>query len=82
MIRFAVLPQIANYFVSFVLYAFEINVRASTVLGYMGAGGIGIYLQQALSMFRYDRVGLIVLVIFAVVLVIDYISGKAREVLL
>ncbi|MDM3609941.1 phosphonate ABC transporter, permease protein PhnE, partial [Proteus mirabilis] len=69
-------------FVSFVLYAFEINVRASTVLGYMGAGGIGIYLQQALSMFRYDRVGLIVLVIFAVVLVIDYISGKAREVLL
>jgi phosphonate transport system permease protein len=48
----------------------------------MGAGGIGIYLQQALSMFRYDRVGLIVLVIFAVVLVIDYISGKAREVLL
>lgn len=64
------------------MYAFEINVRASTVLGYMGAGGIGIYLQQALSMFRYDRVGLIVLVIFAVVLVIDYISGKAREVLL
>ena len=65
-----------------ILDAFEINVRASTVLGYMGAGGIGIYLQQALSMFRYDRVGLIVLVIFAVVLVIDYISGKAREVLL
>ncbi|MFD1394140.1 phosphonate ABC transporter, permease protein PhnE [Lacticaseibacillus jixianensis] len=81
-IRFAVVPQIANYFISYVLYAFEINVRASTVLGYMGAGGIGIYLQQALSMFRYDRVGLIVLVIFAVVLVIDYISGKAREALL
>ena len=81
-IRFAVFPQIANYFVSYVLYAFEINVRASTVLGYMGAGGIGVYLQQALSMFRYDRVGVIVLVIFVVVLAIDYVSGKTREALL
>ncbi|WP_164512048.1 phosphonate ABC transporter, permease protein PhnE [Lacticaseibacillus daqingensis] len=81
-IRFAVFPQIANYFVSYVLYAFEINVRASTVLGYLGAGGIGVYLQQALSMFRYDRVGLMVLVIFIVVLAIDYVSGKTREALL
>lgn len=81
-IRFAIVPQVANYFISYVLYAFEINVRASTVLGYLGAGGIGVYLQQSLSMFRYDRVGLIVLVIFAVVLLIDYVSGKAREALL
>ncbi|KRM54578.1 phosphonate ABC transporter, permease protein PhnE [Lacticaseibacillus sharpeae] len=81
-IRFAVFPQIANYFVSYVLYAFEINVRASTVLGYLGAGGIGVYLQQSLSMFRYDRVGLMVLVIFIVVLLIDYVSGKTREALL
>lgn len=81
-IRFAVMPQIANYFVSYVLYAFEINVRASTILGYLGAGGIGVYLQQALSMFRYDRVGLMVLVIFVVVLLIDYVSGKTREALL
>lgn len=81
-VRFAVFPQVANYFISYVLYAFEINVRASTVLGYMGAGGIGVYLQQSLSLFRYDRVGLIVLIIFAVVLVIDYVSGKTREALL
>lgn len=81
-IRFAIVPQVANYFISYVLYAFEINVRASTVLGYMGAGGIGVFLQQSLSMFRYDRTGLMVLVIFAVVLVIDYVSGKTREALM
>lgn len=81
-IRFAIVPQVANYFISYVLYAFEINVRASTVLGYLGAGGIGVYLQQSLSMFRYDRVGLMVLVIFVVVLLIDDISGRAREALL
>ncbi|WDF82326.1 phosphonate ABC transporter, permease protein PhnE [Lacticaseibacillus pabuli] len=81
-VRYAVLPQVANYFISYVLYAFEINVRASTVLGYLGAGGIGVFLQQALSMFRYDRVGLMVLIIFIVVLLIDYVSGKTREALL
>ncbi|KRM71872.1 phosphonate ABC transporter, permease protein PhnE [Lacticaseibacillus brantae] len=81
-IRFAVIPQVSNYFVSYVLYAFEINVRASTVLGYLGAGGIGVFLQRALSQFRYDRVGLMVLVIFVVVLVIDYVSGKLREALI
>ena len=48
-IIFAVLPQILNNFVSYFLYTFEINVRASTILGYLGAGGIGVYLQRSLS---------------------------------
>lgn len=81
-VRYAVIPQVMGYFVSYTLYAFEINVRASTVLGYVGAGGIGLFLQQNLSQFRYDRVSLMVLLIFAVVLVIDYVSSKTREALL
>ena len=81
-IRYAIFPQVSSHFFSYLLYAFEINVRASTVLGYIGAGGIGIYLQRSLSQFRYDRTAIIVLVIFAVVLVIDTISNKLRERLL
>lgn len=81
-IRFAVMPQVMSHFFSYFLYAFEINVRASTILGYIGAGGIGIYLQRSLSQFRYDQTAIIVLVIFIVVLVIDSISIWLRERLL
>lgn len=75
----AVLPQVITYFISYVLYAFEINVRASTVLGYVGAGGIGVLLQISLGRFNYAQTGLIILVIFLVVFIIDYISSKFRE---
>lgn len=81
-IRYAVLPQVTSHFLSYLLYAFEINIRASTVLGYIGAGGIGIYLQRSLSQFRYDQTSVIVIVIFIVVLIIDTISNRLRERLL
>lgn len=81
-IHFAVMPQIITYFISYVLYAFEINVRASTVLGYIGAGGIGLYLQQTLQVFSYDKTGMIIIVIIVVVVLIDYISSKSREALM
>ncbi|ALV21481.1 MAG: phosphonate ABC transporter, permease protein PhnE [Carnobacterium sp.] len=81
-IRYAIFPQVSSHFFSYFLYCFEINVRASTVLGYIGAGGIGIFLQRSLSQFRYDRTAVIVIVIFLVVLVIDAISNKLRERLL
>lgn len=81
-IWFAVLPQIMTYFISYVLYAFEINVRASTVLGYIGAGGIGLYLQQTLQIFDYAKTGTIIIVIIVVVVIIDYISSKSREALM
>lgn len=78
-IQQAVMPQVLAYFISYVLYAFEINVRASTVLGYVGAGGIGVLLQISLGRFNYAQTGLIILVIFIVVFVIDYVSSKFRE---
>lgn len=81
-IRYAVMPQVMSHFLSYLLYAFEINIRASTILGYIGAGGIGVFLQRSLSQFRYDQTSVIVLVIFAVVLVIDTISNRLRERLL
>src|SRR5699024_12663133 len=78
----AVLPQIMTYFISYVLYAFEINVRASTVLGYIGAGGIGLNLQQTLQVFNYGQTGTIIIVIRVVVVLLDYVSSKSRAPLL
>jgi len=78
-IVYAVIPQVAATMVSFVLYVFEINVRASVIIGLVGAGGIGFTLQQRLNFFDYTGVGLIIVVIFAVVLVIDAISVWARS---
>ncbi|KAB1648461.1 phosphonate ABC transporter, permease protein PhnE [Pseudoclavibacter endophyticus] len=77
-----VLPQVRPSLVSYALYALEVNVRASAVLGYMGAGGIGVTLQSTMGLMRYDRVAVIILAIFVVVLVIDLISGAVRRRLL
>ena len=79
---FAVIPQVFNYFVSYFLYTFEINVRASTVLGYLGAGGIGVYLQRSLDQFAYGQTAIIILGILVVVLIIDGVSNTLRERLL
>lgn len=78
-IVFAVIPQVLNGFISYFLYTFEINVRASTVLGYLGAGGIGVFLQRSLSSFRYDQTAVIILAILVVVVVIDAVSNTLRE---
>ncbi|GGH34451.1 phosphonate ABC transporter, permease protein PhnE [Microbacterium album] len=75
----AVLPQIMPNVVSYTLYVLEINVRASIVLGMVGAGGVGVPLQSAMGLTRYDRVAVIVIAVFAVVLVIDAVSAWARR---
>ncbi|WP_242210433.1 phosphonate ABC transporter, permease protein PhnE [Paenibacillus polymyxa] len=54
-IAFGVVPQALPYFVSYLLYTFEVNVRAASVLGLVGAGGIGLLLDRSLGLFRYDR---------------------------
>lgn len=76
---FAVIPQVLNNFISYFLYTFEINVRASTVLGYLGAGGIGMLLQQSLDSFSYNQTAIIILATLLVVLVIDGLSNYLRE---
>ncbi|SDI07032.1 phosphonate ABC transporter, permease protein PhnE [Alteribacillus bidgolensis] len=77
-LMFAVIPQVMPNFFSFVLYRFEINVRAATILGIIGAGGIGTPLIFALSVRDWERVGIILLGIIVMVTVIDVISGKIR----
>lgn len=72
-------PQIMRTVISYFFYAFEINVRASTVLGYVGAGGIGVTLSAALGLFRYDRVSIVIITIFVVVLIVDAISEAIQR---
>jgi phosphonate transport system permease protein len=78
-IWFAVVPQVLPEFLNFVLYRFEVNVRAASVLGVVGAGGIGTPLIFALTGRSWDRVGIILLGIIVMVLLIDYLSGAIRK---
>ncbi|SFA94144.1 phosphonate transport system permease protein [Lentibacillus halodurans] len=76
---FAVVPQVLPNFFSFILYRFEVNLRAATILGVIGAGGIGTPLIFALSVRDWERVGIILLGIIVMVTMIDAISGKIRS---
>lgn len=77
--RWGVLPQVMPEIVAFWLYRFEINVRASAVLGVLGAGGIGEALVQSLRFARFDRAGMAVIVIIVATIIIDYASGTIRR---
>src|ERR1700742_1077089 len=77
-IRFAVLPQVAAGFASYTLLRFEINVRGASVMGFVGAGGIGQELVVAIRKFYYSDVSAILLMIILTVFVIDIGTGWAR----
>jgi phosphonate transport system permease protein len=81
-IFFGVVPQITAQFMAYLLYTFEVNVRAAAVLGLVGAGGIGLYLDRSLNQLRYDRAATIIISILIIVLIIDFTSTKIRERLL
>jgi phosphonate transport system permease protein len=79
MTRGAVLPQVMPNYVAFALYTFELNIRASTVIGIVGAGGIGNTLNTQIKFFNFDNVGLIVLELFVLVLLIELVSVSLRR---
>ncbi len=81
-IRYAALPQVLASFVSFALLRFEINVRGATVLGFVGAGGIGQDLMEAIREFHYSDVSAILVLIIAVVMTIDISTQYLRRALL
>ena len=76
--RFAVVPQVAAGFASYTLLRFEINVRGASVMGFVGAGGIGQELVVAVRKFYYSDVSAILLMIIITVFVIDIGTGWAR----
>ncbi|MCM0018787.1 MAG: phosphonate ABC transporter, permease protein PhnE [Tagaea sp.] len=76
--RFAILPQVLPVFVSNVLYYFESNTRSATVLGVVGAGGIGLALSDRIRINDWDQVCFIVLMILVTVSIIDWLSSRLR----
>lgn len=78
---YSVVPQVLPEFASHVLYRFEINLRAATVLGMVGAGGIGLPLIQRLQFRRWDEVSMLLLVIVAFIIVVDAVSSRIRRTL-
>jgi phosphonate transport system permease protein len=77
-LRFGILPQVLPLFLSYVLYRFESNVRAATVLGFVGAGGIGLYLQTYLRMIDYPAASTVLMVTVVMVMVVDFASARIR----
>ncbi|WP_281885063.1 phosphonate ABC transporter, permease protein PhnE [Paenibacillus sp. YYML68] len=76
---FAIMPQVLPQFFSFALYRFEINIRSASILGLIGAGGIGTPLIFALEARAWSRVGIILLGIIVMVTIIDIISSSIRK---
>jgi phosphonate transport system permease protein len=78
-VRWAVLPQVLPNYVAFSLYAFELNVRASTVIGVVGAGGIGTLLFTQYRFFQWSNVSVIVIELFVIVMAIELVSIRLRR---
>ena len=78
-ISFGVIPQILPSFVANNLYILDRNVRMATMLGIVGAGGIGYELQSSFRMFEYERVSAIIILIFITIFVIDHLSSLIRS---
>lgn len=78
-LRWGVLPQILPEVVAFWLYRFEINIRASAILGVVGAGGIGSLLSQLFDRRLWDRIGITIVVIIVVTVIVDQISEAIRN---
>jgi len=81
-IVWGVIPQVAPLWTSFALYRFESNSRAATVLGLIGAGGIGQALFENLQAFNYREVSMIAIIIIVAVTLIDMLSQAMRKRLL
>ncbi|WP_246525387.1 phosphonate ABC transporter, permease protein PhnE [Thalassovita aquimarina] len=78
-IRFGLLPQVNPVILSVLLYNFESNVRSGTILGIVGAGGIGFLLSDRISAYKWDEAWSIIFLIIIMVYVIDYLSGILRK---
>ncbi len=77
-LRFGILPQVVPLFASYVLYRLESNIRAATILGFVGAGGIGFYIQTYLRMINYPAAAAVLLVLVAMVMGVDFASSRLR----
>jgi phosphonate transport system permease protein len=79
--RFGVLPQVMPVIAGQILYYFESNTRSATVIGIVGAGGIGLHLSELIRTLEWQQVSFVVLMILVVVAAIDVLSSRLRELI-
>lgn len=72
-------PQFKPAFVTWSLYRLDLNIREASVLGLVGAGGLGYSLQQALALFQFKTAATIILMIFAMVMLVEMVTGALRR---
>ena len=82
MVRFGLLPQVLPIFASQALYFFESNTRSATIIGIVGAGGIGLYLSEMIRMLEWREVSFLILMVLITVAVIDAISRRLRAAIM
>lgn len=80
--RFAIMPQVLPGYISTSLYCFEGNVRYAAILGYVGAGGIGLLINEGLGWRDYPAVGMIIFVLIVTVYLIERVSEHFRKKLI
>lgn len=78
-VRFGMLPQVLPVMLSQVLYYFESNTRSATIIGIVGAGGIGLHLSEQIRTYEWDTVAFLILMILVTVAAIDWLSGRVRH---
>lgn len=78
-LRFVVIPQSVNNLISHVMFMFEYNVRHAAAIGIVGAGGIGYYIMAYIDFLQYDRVIVLLAIVFVAVIVIDECSYRLRS---
>jgi phosphonate transport system permease protein len=76
---YAVVPQVIPPYISFTMYRWDINVRMSTIIGFVGGGGIGFLLQQNINLLNYRGAAAQILAIAIVVAAMDALSSRIRE---
>jgi len=77
--RFGILPQVAPIMLGHALYFFESNTRSATILGVVGAGGIGLQIAERIRVRHWDEVAFIIILMVLMVAAIDWLSGKVRR---
>ena len=81
-IDYGIVPQILPAFAGISVFRWDINIRESTVLGLVGAGGLGLKLQSSLNVLAWNQVTVIFIVILATVLVSEWVSAKIRHAII
>ncbi len=79
MVVYAVVPQIIPLYIAYTLYRWDINVRMSTIIGFVGGGGVGFLLSQSIRLLLYREASVLMLSIAIVVSALDYISANVRK---